>query len=63
MQNVAISFMVSYFFSMEIYWYIYWYIVLVVFVVRISITDIISSHAITEVSAILFRYLLYNNNF
>ena len=34
-------------------------IVSVIFVDTISITDILSSHAITEVSVILFKYLLF----
>ena len=35
-------------------------LVFAIFVDTISITDIGSSHAITEVSAILFRYLLFS---
>ena len=35
-------------------------IVFVIYVVTISITDIISSHVITEISAILFRYLPFS---
>ena len=35
-------------------------IVFVIFVDKLSITDVISSHVITEVSAILFNYLLFS---
>ena len=35
-------------------------IVFVIFVYKISITDIISSHMITEVSAILLKYLSFS---
>ena len=35
-------------------------IVSVFFVDTISVTDIISSHSITEVSAIIFKYLLFS---
>ena len=36
------------------------FIVFVIFVDKLSITDVISSHVITEVSAILFNYLLFS---
>ena len=58
MQNVAINF-ISYFFTMTIIEAVlvtFVAIVFATFVDTISITYIISSHAITEVSTILFRY-------
>ena len=36
------------------------FIVFVILVDKLSITDVISSHVITEVSAILFNYLLFS---
>ena len=36
------------------------FIVFVIFVDTFSITDVILSHVITEVSAILFKYLLFS---
>ena len=55
MQNIAIS----YFFTMT-FFVTFPATVFVIFVDKMSIADIISSNSITEVSAILFKYLLFS---
>ena len=57
MQNIAINF-IFYFLWQVIDTFVA--IVFVSFVDTVSITDIISSHAITEVSAILFKDFLFS---
>ena len=63
MQNIVFS----YFLTIIIYWSstcnicIYFAAILFVFFVdAVSITNTISSHAVTEVSAILLKYLLFS---
>ena len=57
MQDIAIKY-ISYFISMKIF-VKFGAIVFVIFVDKISVTDIILSHMITEVSATFFKYLLF----
>ena len=57
MQNIAIRF-IAYFFAMTIFCYNSCYIAFDIFNDAISIKDITLSYVITEVSAILFKYLL-----
>ena len=58
MQNVAINF-ISYFLLWQ-FIDTFADVVFVIFVDTISITDIGSSHLTIEVSAILFKYLLFS---
>ena len=60
MQNEAISYLFLLWQFTEAVLVTFVDMVFVIFVDRISITYIISSHSITEVSPILFKYLLFS---